>query len=256
MPEEKVETEEVKETEIKISEEEKETPEESSTEEKPAEEEQSSEGEDANEELAKAQELKSQIEGLQVEKTKLLEDIVGLRGERRTIKQEEINKVEAKIDELKDINPDDVAVIEKIVKQKGFMTETQFNERLYSQTQQEELDGFLEKYPEFKPENDPTDKNWKALKNALADYSISRDVPLPDFRQKVKRVFEKARRDITPISGQDTSEAKKQQLRTAAIGGKGGVKSPSTSTRFSADQLEHYRRGGFTEAEIAEMQNS
>lgn len=255
MPEETVEQEEVKETDTEVSEE-TETPAESSTEEKPADE---TVSEDANEELVEAKEdevLLSQVEGLKAEKTKLLEEIVGLRGQRRSIKEEQIKKVEEKIDELKDVNPEDIAVIEKIMQQRGYLTEAQLNQKLYSQAQQEELDKFLDKYPEFKAENDPGDKKWDALKFALADYAMPvNNIPLADYRQKAQRIFEKARRDIAPSGGLINSEPKKQQARTAAIGGGGSIKSPSVQPRITTEQVEHFRRGGWSEQEIAELQN-
>ncbi len=99
-------------------------------------------------------------QGLQHELVRLRKDIAELRGQKREIKQEQINTVQAQIDELKDMHPDDVATIDRVLRAKGYMTKPEADKMFYEAVKGEELNKFLERYPEYKPENDPDDANW------------------------------------------------------------------------------------------------
>ena len=114
-------TEEVKEAAAEeVVEKEKETPSELPAEEKPAGEEP---GVDTGE-------LLSQVQGLQEKREKLLKEIQELRGSRREIKHEELSKVETKLDELKDLHPEDISVVDRILRSKGYITKEE-TQRMY-----------------------------------------------------------------------------------------------------------------------------
>ena len=261
------EKEEVKETPAEEAVEEKETPSEPSTEEEPAEEtkeetkeeelkppeEELSEDTTEVDELAKKEKerdkLIGQVEGLATTRDKLLGEITGLRGDRRELKEKELIKVEKEIkDELKDVNPDDVVIIEKILKSRGYMSKDEAQKMFYDSIKQQELNKFLDKYPEYKPENDPSDVNWKTLQSELTDYRM------PTDPHQVGRVLEKARRAIvktSPSSERDT-KAIKQRLKTASKGVV-GIQRSSPQGQLTPEQIGELRRGGFSEEEIKEM---
>jgi len=253
--------EEVKQAGDQETPEEKETPTEPSTEKKPADEETVSEekitsDEETEEPLGEdiggeKEELLKSIEGLKAAREKLLEDIKYLRGERRELKQKQIDKINEEIDELKDLHPDDVKVIERVLKAKGYVPKQEIEKELYNQIKQQQLDRFLDKYPEFKPENDPDDKNWTALQEELKYYRM------PEDPNKIMTILERAYRAISPlISSNDRSTlAKKQQIKTAGVGAGGGQRSSSKKT-LSPRYRQELERGGWSKEEIKEIEQS
>jgi hypothetical protein len=237
-------TEETGEEEVKeapteeVEEEETETPSELPAEETPAEPE--GEGDDVGE-------LQKQAEALKREREELLKDIQGLRGERRDLKQKQVEKVEEAIDDLKGVHPNDVALIEKVLKSKGYVRKDDVEKRIYEETKQQALDTFLSKHPEFKPENDPRDANWMRLQKELEYYRMPQDP------KKIGEVLERAHRALGGSGGQDMS-AKKHRAQVAGAGG-AGMKSPSSGgNTLSPEQKEQYRRGGWSEEDIQKIE--
>ena len=238
---------EVKKVSTDEVEEEKETPEESSTLETPAEEvvDESTDGEDNSDQ----EELSKQVQGLTEEREKLLREIQELRGTRREIKQEEIKKVDAQLDELKDLQPEDVGLIERILKAKGYVSKEDVKQQLYEEVKQQELNKFLDKYPEFKPENDKNDINWNSLQREIGY------LRLPSDPHQIPEVLERARRLMTRVGVERNDQIQKQKIKSASMGS-GGVSRSSSSKSFTLLQRDQLSRGGFTEEEIKEMESS
>ena len=237
-------TEEVKETAAEeVVEEEKETPSEPPAEEKPAEQTDNLRGGDARDEQEK------QIRGLQEEKQKLLQEIVVLRGQRREIKQEELVKVQKEIDELKDLHPEDVTTLERILKAKGYVTKGEANQMYYESVKQQELEGFLSRYPEYKAENDPNDINWNAIQRELKYYKM------PENPHDVKEVLERAHRAISRVSGDRGTEVKKRQVEVASVGSGGAQRSTPTRISLDPEKRALLERGGWSEEEILKIEN-
>jgi len=239
------EQEEVKKVEVSspeggedISEKEKETPSELPTEEK------SAEGTDETQ-SGDTEKLEKQVQGLQRERQELLKHIVELRGQRREIKQEEFKKVEEKIDELKDVHPDDAKLIEKVLRSKGYVTKDEAQKMFYEAVKQEELNKFLDKYPEYKPENDSNDLNWQSLQTELKDFGM------PNDPHRIGHVLEKAHRLAAKFSG-DRSEAKKR-IEIASVGG-GGTQRSSSSSSLTPEQRRVYEDGGWSQEEIKQIE--
>ena len=223
--------------------EEKETPTEPPTDTKPVEESDSLPDVDTRE-------LESQVQGLQEERKKLLQEIVTLRGQRREIKQEELVKVQEKIDELKDLHPEDVTTLERVLKAKGYVTKEETNRMYYEAVKQQELESFLEKFPEYKAENDPNDTNWNALQRELKYYRM------PENPHGIKEVLSKAHQIISRNSGDRGTEVKKRQVEVASMGGGGTQR--STPTRQSLDPVKRdiLSRGGWSEEEILKIEKN
>jgi len=252
-----------------VKEEEKETPAEPSEVEKPAEEPKEPEAEkaeekpeepseDTGEKEEAPEEDKKAVQGLTTEKEKLLADVRELRRLKRYLKEEEkpsepekpLTKKE--VDELKDLNPTDVQVIERVIRAKGYIQKGDLDKTFFQKERDSALDEFLEQYPEYRPENDPGDKNWTALKEELAYYKM------PNTKREILKVLGKAHRDVSPLlstSDRTTQEAKKKQLTTAQTGTKAkGVEKSSQGVPFTEEQKEQLRRGGHTDEDIEEMQ--
>ncbi len=193
-------------------------------------------------------ELAKQVNGLQEERVKLLKEIQELRGQRRDIKKEELIKVDQKLDDLKDVNPQDVDLIDKVLRSKGYLTKEESQKMFYESVKQEELAKFLDQYPEYKPENDPHDVNWNTLQRELAFYRM------PDDPKKIREVLNRAHGAIAKVTPDRTLEVKKQQIKTAGVGS-GGVQRSSSKKTLDPDKLAMLRQGGWSDEDIAKIES-
>lgn len=198
-------------------------------------------------------EAKKQVTGLEWERQKLLEEIKSLRGERRDIKQQEIDKVDNQLvqkkDDLAEFNPDDVTVIERIARAKGLVSKAEVEQMVYKTLQDQSRDEFLNKYPEFKPENDPNDIKWNVL---MREYRLYRP---PQNPRETLNLLEKARRTVMPASAsvRDLGDVQKR-IKTASAGTSGNSPRASSGSSLTADQKENLRRGGWTDEEIRDIE--
>lgn len=197
------------------------------------------------------------VNGLQEERVKLLKEISELRGQKREIAQENLKKVEQQIDDLKDLHPEDVTVIERVLRAKGLVTKEEANQMFYDSVKQDELNRFLEKHPEYRPENDPNDVNWSTLTRELGIYRI------PANPHAWAELLDRAHRSIVrvPVAASKPAvnvEANKRRIEVASHGGNNGSsasKAPSNSKGFTPEQRVMYRQGGWSEEEISQMES-
>ncbi len=184
------------------------------------------------------------ILGLRDEREKLLKEIVELKGKRREIKQEALIKVQEKIDDLKDVSPDDVNLINKVLQAKGYVTKEETDKMFYDSVKNETLNKFLEKYPEYKPENDSNDIHWGALQRELGYYRM------PEDPHKIIEVLEKAHKLIAGSVSVDRSvSVKKRQIEVASVGSGGTQRSSSVKNLDSHKRLM-LEQGGWSKEEI------
>lgn len=222
--------------------EEKETPSEPPAEEKPVLEGEPSQSVDTGE-------LEKQVQGLQTEREKLLGEIRDLRGQRREIKQQELQKVDSKIDELKDIHPEDAALIDKVLRSKGYITRQESHEMFYKAVENDKISQFLNKFPEYKPENDPNDLNWNAL---IREFQIYRK---PDDPHQIGLLLERAHQAIAKPAGGQEIPAKRQQLKTASVGS-GGIQRSSSGKTLDEDKRAMLIHGGWSKEEISKIEKN
>lgn len=187
-------------------------------------------------------------QGLQSELVKLRKEIADLRGQKREIKQEQINSVQAQIDELKDMHPDDVATIEKVLRAKGYMTKPEADKMFYEAVKTEELNRFLEKYPEYKPENDAGDVNWTTLQRELGYYRT------PENPRQIYELLEKAHRGVVKVPSGPSLAPKIQAVKVASVGN-GGAQKSSQQTKLDPERRETLKRGGWSDEEIQNIEN-
>ena len=195
------------------------------------------------------EELKTSIQGLLNERINLLKEIVELRGTKREIKQQELQVVEKQLDDLKDLHPEDVTLIDRVLRVKGFVTKDEANKMFYKSVQDEELNKFLEKYPEYRPENDPSDQNWLSLQKELAWYKM------PENPHLIVNILERAHRAIATIkiSGDRSVSVKKKQIQTASVGG-GGTQRSSSVKSLDPHKRSLLEQGGWSEEEIKKIE--
>lgn len=192
--------------------------------------------------------LVKQVQGLREEKEKLLQAIQDLRGTRREIKKDELIKVNQQIDELKDVNPEDVSLIDKVLRSKGYITKDESHKMFYESVKQEEIGKFLEKFPEYKPENDPNDLNWGALERKLKTF-----YRMPDDPRMVGTLLEEVHRSLAKVSSDQHLDVKRQQLKTAGVGTR-GVPRSSSQKSLDPDKRAMLVQGGWSEEEIKQIE--
>jgi len=192
----------------------------------------------------------SQLQGLMAEKAKLLDEIKSLRGQRREIKQEEVLVVQKQMDDLKDLYPDDIEKIDRILKHKGYMTAAEANKMFYKNVQDEELGKFLDKYPEYKQDNDPNDINWNSLQRVLSLYKM------PENPRDIGDRLERAHRELQrSIPSDRTAEAKKRQIEVAGVGAKAAQRSSSIKS-LDPDKRRALQDGGWSEEDIKAIEKN
>lgn len=192
--------------------------------------------------------LEKQLTGLQQEKAKLLDELKHLRGTKRELKQEQLVVVQKEMDELKDVNPEDSALIERVLRSKGYVSKDEVRKMYYKSVQDQVIAEFCEKYPEYKPENDSENINWNALNRELADYRM------PESPHEIRRVLEKAHKAISP-NVPDTSIAVKKRTVETASAGAGGTQRSSSSKSLTSEQRRMYEEGGWSKDEIAKIES-
>lgn len=191
----------------------------------------------------------TEIVALQTERVKLLKEITELRGQRREIKQEQIAKVEQQIDDLKEVNPDDVNLIDRVLRAKGYVNKAEASQMFYEAVKQEELNKFLEKYPEYKPENDREDINWSSLQKEIGYYKM------PTDPHQIRDVLERAHRSTPKIPSTNIAP-QRRQVQIASVGGGGAQRSaPSKALNPHLASLAESHLQGFTDEEMKTIKN-
>lgn len=189
--------------------------------------------------------------GLRNEIVELRKELATAKGNDRKLIQQDIIQKQETIDELDGVNPADAELIEKVLKAKGYISKNEVQQMSRDTVKTTVLNNFLNKYPEFKPENDPNDTNWNALKAEFSLYAEPKD-PL-----MVEKLLEKARLVVTPqqvVSGPSIS-VKKRSLQVASAG-VGGMQRSSSNKQLSAEMRRHYEDGGWSEEDISNIEKT
>lgn len=231
-----------------------ETPSEAATENEPSEvvgeETKDSAPEVADNTSTQSKELQNEIVGLRDARKELLDEIKELRGERRELKQREIDRVEQKIeqktDDLKDLHPDDVTLIDRVLRAKGYVSQPEVNKMLFEAKKQDVLNKFLREFPEYKPENDPDNKKWGQV---LQEISLYRE---PTTADQYETLLRRAHRMAGGASAGGQSVAVKKHQVQVASAGSAATRKPSSTNKLS--QLAETHMQGYSQEEIAEMQ--
>lgn len=190
--------------------------------------------------------------------TGLRNEIVDLRtklatatGNDRKIAQEQLVTAQDKLDDLADVNPADVDLVEKVLKAKGYVSKDELAQVTYQQVQDQSLKSFLDKYPEYKPENDPDNVNWKALTGEYGLYAQPKDPA------KIAELLERSHKAISQTVVSDrTLPAKKRAMQVASAGAGGTQRSSSGGKTLTPEQVRVYQDGGWSDEEIKQIEKN
>lgn len=195
-----------------------------------------------------------EVEALRKERERILNEIRDLRTERRELRSKPVEPLivdKPKEDELTDVNPADVTLIEKVLRSKGYVHKDELQQHTYKKEADAVKDAWLEKHPEYLPENDPDDANWKALNTAIQSYFKA-----PANPKDVSRILDMAHamvspRNPLPVRTGATTEAAKQKIAVSSKGAS-GAGSKSTSASPSKDVSKEHLKG-FSDEDIKEL---
>lgn len=202
--------------------------------------------------------LEKQNKGLEGEKERLLADIRDLRGTRRVVRealegeQSPPSQPQPAPDVLKDIHPDDVALIDKVLRTKGYVTKEEASSMFYKSVEKEEISKFLLTHPEYREENDPNDVNWNALKREWSYF----DPALRSDPKLIGDLLLRAHQSLARGTTDRTITAKKQQVAVASVGGSGVQRSSPSAKTLSPQYRQVLERGGWSEDEIQNIEKN
>lgn len=214
-------------------------------EEKPADEEIASEDTEPSEE-------QKAIQKLQEERTKLLREIKELKGTKRELKEKRLEEVQQHIDDLKDMHPDDVTLIDRVLRAKGYVTKEEAGKMFYEAVKQEELEKFLNKYPEYKTENDPDNIHWGAFERQI-EKEKELGYSLPKNPHNISAFLERVHNQLSPTSKGSDRGALQRRVQVASVGAGGHQQSPSPK-RLDDAKRTLLLRGGWSEDEIKKIE--
>lgn len=226
---------------------EKETPSEPPTEETPAEEQ--IDAPSANTADLQDQ-LRQELNALRDERRELIHEIKDLRGQRREAKQAEIDTVQTKIDTLEDVNQDDVNLIDRVIRAKGYTTREESQKMLYEDRKRDSINKFFTEFPEYSEENDPDRRKFGPLLRELREYYKE-----PEDPRKWYNVLRKVHSDLygSKSSGDRNTTVQKRQIEIAGVGSSGAQRSSSVES-FSPEKRVILQQGGWSDEEIKRME--
>lgn len=93
--------------------------------------------------------------------------------------------------------PEELAALREVLPviagEMGFVRKDEIAGSSYTEKVQEELDGFMEKHPEYSPENDPDGTQWNAFKNEFGQFKQ------PANPRDYRRLFERVHQTVFGI---------------------------------------------------------
>lgn len=199
--------------------------------------------------------LEGEINGLRIARRELIEDIKNLRGDKREAKQAEIDSVQKEIDKLEDVDPNDLALIDRIATQRGWLRREDIDRAIFESKKVDITDRFFQQHPEYGTAEFPTEK-WRELQQELSLYKE------PNSSAQWSALLERAHRSVSgevkKVQRDTSIPVKKRQAEIAGVGAGGAQRSSSVTTpkqgAMSAEQRQFYRDGGWSEEEIREME--
>ena len=157
---------------------------------------------------------------------------------------------------LERYKPEDVQNLKEILdvmgEDMGFVRKDQLGASSYQEKATEVLDDFLEKHPEYLPQNDPGNILWNRFRD---EYGIYKQ---PENPRALKKILDKIHKDvfgIQPASAFNRNEAAKEKINVASHSSSSrpapsreGVKRNAVPQGLRTDMLK-----GFSDEEIADL---
>lgn len=195
------------------------------------------------------------VNALKAEEEKLRKQISELRTERRAIREgktEQPLTVE-KVD-LSDVAEADVALVEKILRAKGYVRKEELSAMTYKDQVESYKDAWLKDHPEYLPENDPNDTNWEALNTVVSNYFKS-----PDDPRDIQTILDLAHAKVKPegakipVKTRASTDAAKEKIQVSSKGASSGGSTKAAVVQKAAAKIDRGFFQGFTDEELAEM---
>jgi hypothetical protein len=193
------------------------------------------------------------IAALRAEEQRVRESIVKLRRERRVVKSQPSEPVIVPTDELKDVAPADVELIEKVMKAKGYVRKDEIQAQTYQQQLESSKDQWLQAHPEYLPENDPDDSRWNQLNETIAAFFKK-----PANPSEVGKVLDLAHQMIGgatkkhPVKSAAQTAAAQEKLKATSTG-QGGAATRGTEPAARTKNIDTSYLIGFTDDELTEI---
>ena len=193
------------------------------------------------------------IAALEATRDKLRAEVTQMREERRRERAKPLILEKGEELDLSDVAEQDIAVIEKVLRAKGYVSKSELQTLSYQEKLEASKDEWLQAHPEYQPANDPDDTNWGKLQETLKLFAS------PSDPKDVKRVLDMAHAYIRPVVAPTKNSAgtasATEKLIIASKGASGGSSTkpaPSAkSSELSKLASEHLK--GFTDDELTEL---
>ncbi len=152
--------------------------------------------------------------------------------------------------------PEEIGALKEVLpvlaKEMGYVRADELAGASYAEKAQETLDGFLDKHPEYLPENDKDGTLWNAFK---AEYALFKQ---PSNPKDFSKIFERIHRDvfnIKPAGALPKVNAQQEKTRVASHAGASsqGAAPRERSGKPAASGFRTDALKGFTDEEKAEM---
>lgn len=193
------------------------------------------------------------VNALSLEEKRLREQIVELRKERRSVREAQV--IVDKPDTLEGVNPDDVALIEKVIRAKGFIRKDEIKAMSHQEKLESHKDVWLQAHPEYLPENDPDDAKWNALKGHVDAYFKA-----PSNPKEIEKILDLAHSMVSPrrtlsVKEPATNKAAQERLKSSSIASGGGQAktAPAPKSGKSIDPSLLGYMTGFDDDELKEL---
>lgn len=152
--------------------------------------------------------------------------------------------------------PNEIAALREVIpvlaKEAGYIREDQLAGQSYAEKAQDQLNAFLDKHPEYLPENDKEGTLWGSFKS---EYELYKQPTNPrDF----SKIFERIHKDvfgIKPAGALPKVNAQREKASVASHTGASSAARPSAAkpSKASAAQFRTDALKGFSAEEIEEM---
>lgn len=152
--------------------------------------------------------------------------------------------------------PEEISALKEVLpvlaKEMGFVLKDELQGNTYAEKSQEVLDGFLDKHPEYKSENDKDGTLWESFKSEFQLYNK------PANPKDFTKIFERVHRQvfgIEPAKGK-LPAVNAQREKTKVASHTGASSAATTKAKTATAASEGYRTDmlkGFTDEEKAEL---
>lgn len=197
-------------------------------------------------------EAQARLDAIKAEEERVLQNLIELRKDRRDIKQNKHNPLITENNtDLDDVNPQDIALIEKVIQAKGYVRKEELTALSYSEKLDNYKEEWLQVHPEYLPENDPDDKNWNLLTSTLNNYFKS-----PEKPSDIKKILDVVHGMIKPspslpIKNRASVDASKEKIISSSRGSSTGVGHQTAPSSKSNVNREAFK--GFSKEELDEL---